>query len=183
MELREGKDRPKYLPPKVHSDLGKTVVLVLRLCHSLGHTGSIVVMNSVFCVVKAIVELRKRGIFSSSMIKKKRLWPKYVKGDEILSLSKIKNQVMLILLNVRGEREIFYIHGLQESDYSLLFMTTYGTLDRCDKEQKRKIITKEKKTNQSNSHTQRYQCNTMQIAIQLTIIIVEECSQSQLKSK
>ena len=70
MELREGKDRPEYLPPKAHSDLGKTMGLVLRICRSLEHTGSIVFMDSVFCVVKAIIELRKRGIFSSSMIKK-----------------------------------------------------------------------------------------------------------------
>ena len=111
-------------------------------------------MDCGFCVGKAIVELRKKGIFSSSMIKKKQFWPKYVKGDEILSHSKDKEPGYVGSLECQGGGETFYIHGLHKPDYSLLFMTTYGYLDRCGKEQTRRIITKEKKSNQSNSNTQ-----------------------------
>ena len=69
LELVEGKDRPTRAPPKEHKEKGKTVGLCLRLTKALQGSGSIVVMDSGFCVVKAIVELRKIGIFSHALIK------------------------------------------------------------------------------------------------------------------
>jgi hypothetical protein len=56
---------------------------LLRLTNSLRGTGSVVVMDSGFCVVQAITELRMAGVFSSALIKKRRYWPRYVDGDMI----------------------------------------------------------------------------------------------------
>lgn len=66
----EGKDRPKDSPPSEYNDLGKTVGLCLRLAKSIHGSGNVVIMDSGFYVVQSIVELKKRGVFSSTLIKK-----------------------------------------------------------------------------------------------------------------
>ena len=48
-------------------------------------TGKVFVLDSGFCVLQAIVELKKRGLFAAALIKKCRYWPKYVPGDEIIA--------------------------------------------------------------------------------------------------
>ena len=40
-------------------------------------------LDSGFCVLQGLIELRKRGVFGHAVIKKRRYWPKYIKGDEI----------------------------------------------------------------------------------------------------
>ena len=40
-------------------------------------------MNSGFCVLLSVTELKKMGVFSAALIKKRRYWPRYVKGEEI----------------------------------------------------------------------------------------------------
>ena len=46
-------------------------------------SGKYIVLDSRFCVLKALVELWKRGIFACALIKKHRFWPTDVPGDEI----------------------------------------------------------------------------------------------------
>ena len=87
MELVEGKDAPcagEHPKPK-HNNLGNTVGLLLRILEPIFGRGSIVVLDSGFCVLKGIVELKKRGVYVSALIKKRRYWPKYIKGDDIKS--------------------------------------------------------------------------------------------------
>ena len=48
-------------------------------------TGKVFVLDSGFCVLQDIVELKKRGLFAVALIKKCRYWPKYVPGDEIIA--------------------------------------------------------------------------------------------------
>ena len=77
IELVEGKDRPKELgKPDGHFKGGVTVGLLLRLTKSLYHTGKCVILDSGFCVLKGLVELRKVGVFASAVTKKRRFWPK-----------------------------------------------------------------------------------------------------------
>ena len=70
-EIKEGKSAPRERKPE-YCNLGKTTGLLLRLTKPLYGSGSIVVMDSGFCVVQAIIELWKKGIFSSALIKKRR---------------------------------------------------------------------------------------------------------------
>ena len=84
IELVEGKDRPKELgKPDGYSKGGATVGLLLRLTKSLYHTGKCVILDSGFCVLKGLVELRKVGVFASAVTKKPRFWPKYANGQAI----------------------------------------------------------------------------------------------------
>jgi Transposase IS4 len=71
LELVEGKDEPPERSNlREHDNLGKTVGLLLRLCKSLYYTNKLVVLDSGFCVLKALVELRIRGVFGAAVIKK-----------------------------------------------------------------------------------------------------------------
>ena len=38
-----------------------TILLLLRLCESIFHIGLVVILDSGFCILRAIIELRKRG--------------------------------------------------------------------------------------------------------------------------
>ncbi len=138
IDLVEGKDQPPN-KPKDFQDMGKTVGTMLRLTRSLDSTGTIVIMDSGFCVLKGLIEMRKRGVFGSAMIKKRRYWPKHVKGDEIKA--HFVNMDVGSADAIKGtlDGEDFYIVGLKEPDYILMFMSTYGTLDRQGIEQSRQF--------------------------------------------
>ena len=45
--------------------------------------GLIVILDSEFCVLRATIELKKRGVYASALIKKRKYWPKYIDGDSI----------------------------------------------------------------------------------------------------
>jgi len=70
MELVEGKDEPKEgRGPKEFEQLGKTVGLLLRLTKTIWGTAKLVVLDSGFCALQGIIELKKRGVFAAALIK------------------------------------------------------------------------------------------------------------------
>jgi hypothetical protein len=73
IELVEGKDRPRAQPYAKYSEHGKTTGLLLRLTDSIAHSGRIVIMDSRFCVLKALIKLASVGVYASAVIKKCRL--------------------------------------------------------------------------------------------------------------
>ena len=77
----EGKGRPNELGPTKYEDHGgKTVDLLLRMTKSIW-----VVWDSGFCVLIALIVLKKHGVFAHVLIKKHRYWPKYICIDAIKS--------------------------------------------------------------------------------------------------
>ena len=134
LELVEGKDTPSRLPSKQHEDLGKTASLFLRLTSSIHGTGNVAVMDSVFCFLKAIVELKKNGVFSSALIKKRRYWPKHVKGDEVKDHFGGKEPGYFDALRGTLDDCPFYVYGMKEPDYVLMFVTTFGSTSRIGTE-------------------------------------------------
>ena len=82
MELIEGKDSPSEIIPK-YNNQGKTVGLLLRVLEPIFTRGNVVILDSGFCVLKGIVELKKRGVYASALIKKQKYWSKYIKGNAI----------------------------------------------------------------------------------------------------
>ena len=70
IELVEGKDTPRErAKPKFHL-IGKTAGLLLRLCEGIFGTGKIVILESGFCVLQAIIELKNMGVYASVLVKK-----------------------------------------------------------------------------------------------------------------
>ena len=129
IELAEGKSRPKEKPRELFYELGKTAGLLLRLCQSIFQTGKIVVLDSGFCVLQAIVELKKKGVYASALVKKRRYWPKYVKGDVIKA--HFKDVPIGITKRLPGELDgvKLDLFCLKEPDYVLTLMSTYGSIN------------------------------------------------------
>ena len=70
----EGRDHPEERPKDpIVKKYGKTVALLLTMCKPLYSTGKVVMLDSGFCVLRGIIELRKKGVFAGALIKKKIL--------------------------------------------------------------------------------------------------------------
>jgi hypothetical protein len=67
IELVEGKDGPAQLGKEFDTH-GKTGGMLLRMLRAYHHTGRYVVLDSGFCVLKAIVDLQKVGVYSAALI-------------------------------------------------------------------------------------------------------------------
>ena len=64
------KDRAPELGLAEYEDLGKTVGLLLGMLMSVFHAGRYVILDSGFCVLKGLIELKKHGVFDCALIKK-----------------------------------------------------------------------------------------------------------------
>ena len=68
----EGKDILAQLVPKLHSDLGRTIGIMLWMCKPLFYTLKAVVVDSGFFVSKLIVTLALKGVYVRVIINKRR---------------------------------------------------------------------------------------------------------------
>eukprot|EP00956_Cyclotella_meneghiniana_P035814 scaffold118478_cov62-Cyclotella_meneghiniana.AAC.7 len=133
IELVQGKDYPAELgTPEFESEYGKTGGLLLRMLKSMFSSGRYIVLDSGFCVLKAIVGLFRRGLFSGALIKKRRYWPTLVPGDAIdrkfdgKAVGEV-DAVSGILDNVD-----YKLFGMKEPDYVMKIMATGGVLQSDD---------------------------------------------------
>ena len=92
IELVEGKDVPSHPnhPRLEFHDMGKTVSKLIRLTKSLQGRGSVVVLDSGFCVLKGIIELKKVGIHAAALIKKGDTGQSILMETRYRSISKTK---------------------------------------------------------------------------------------------
>ena len=81
--LVEGKDRPTERPAVMFADMSKTAALLLNMCTTIFATGKVVILDSGFCVLQGIIELRKTGVFAAAVVKKRRYWPNWVPDKAI----------------------------------------------------------------------------------------------------
>ena len=79
-----------------------------------------------FCVLRAIIEL-KRGVFVSSLIMKQKYWPKYIDGDSIDAHFEGKQVGAVDSLLGQMHNIPFHVFGMKEPDYIMKLMSTYGT--------------------------------------------------------
>ncbi len=128
IDLVEGKDRPPELPSLDPEKKGPTVSLLLRMCKCLYSTGTVIILDSGFCVVNGIVELMKKGVYAGAQIKKRRYWPKFVKGKTMVH--DMKDDTIGTTRVVEGvcDRIRYFIFALKEPDYTSMIMSTYGCL-------------------------------------------------------
>ena len=83
MEIVAGKDKPKERGKSKYHEYGKTGSFLLSLCIPLFVTGNVVILDSDFFLLLAVIALKKMGVLSAVLINKRRYWPRYVKGEEI----------------------------------------------------------------------------------------------------
>jgi hypothetical protein len=78
--LVEGKDSPVAIPVEF-KEKGRTAGLLLWMLRMYFYKGWYVVLDYGFCVLKALIELQKVGVYSVALIKKRKCWPAGVHGD------------------------------------------------------------------------------------------------------
>ena len=126
IELVEGKDRPRQRGSDEYHEKGKTAALLLRLSKPLFATGKIVILDSGFCVLAAILNLKQNGVYASAIIKKRWYWPKDVPADDIHKF--FENKDVGDCHRLPGEKEgiKFDIFAHKEPNYITMLMSTYG---------------------------------------------------------
>ena len=127
IDLVEGKDHPQQLGMQQYDNLGSSVGLLLCMLSRIYHKGFIVILDSEFCVLKGIIELRKKEVFASALVKKQRYQPKYIKADA--SKAHFKNKNMGDADSWAGTLDNipFHVYTMKEPDYVMSHMSTYGT--------------------------------------------------------
>jgi hypothetical protein len=128
LELVEGKDHPNQMPAPAHNNLGATCALFLHLTKTIWSTGKVVILDSGFCVLKAIIELKKKGVYASALIKKQRYWPRDIPGDDIRCHFDGKEVGHTDRLPGISDGTPFDIFAMKEPDYVMMLMSTYGSL-------------------------------------------------------
>ena len=84
VELIEGRDHPRQAGPLYFEDfVWKTVGLLLRIMNIYFATGTYVVLDYCFCVLKWLLQLRKKGVFECAVVKKRKYWPSMVPGKDM----------------------------------------------------------------------------------------------------
>ena len=117
--------------------------LLLRMTNSHFATDRYVILDSGLCVLKGLIQLRKKGIFACAVIKKRRYWPsmlpgKYMEdnfgGVEVGETDAIQGTVDDVIYN---------LWGTKEPNYVMKMMVTAGQLLAHDTCKETVIIWKE----------------------------------------
>eukprot|EP00804_Cyclotella_cryptica_P020321 CCRYP_014042-RA/>CCRYP_014042-RA protein AED:0.41 eAED:0.46 QI:0/-1/0/1/-1/1/1/0/310 len=133
VDLVEGKDRPVDLgPPEFETAIGKTGGLLLRMLKSCFNTGRYVVLNSGFCVLKALVALYEKGIYAGALIKKHQYWPALVPGKAMDKRFAGKSPGECEAITGTLNASPYFIWGMKEPDYVMRIMATGGVLEEDD---------------------------------------------------
>ena len=134
VDLHEGKDHPQQMDKKEYNELGATVGMLLCLTRPVHSCGKVFVLDSGFCVLKALVELKKKGVFAHELIKKCRYWPRIVAGVDIIT--HFTNEEAGKADAIKGvlDNVPFYLFAMKEPDYMMQIMSMYGTLRNLGEE-------------------------------------------------
>lgn len=127
IELVEGKDAPRQRARDPNeTSLGKTGALLLRMLKPIFGTAKVVILDSGFCVLRALVALQKNGVFASSVIKKRMFWPALIPGDTIDA--KMSEKPVETTESLRGQLEgvKYDVFCLKEPMYTMKLMSTYA---------------------------------------------------------
>ena len=76
-------------------------------------TGKLVVLDSGFCVLQGLVELKKKGVYAHALIKK-RYWPKHVRGHDIIAHFAEKKVGETDAIHGELDGIPFYLYGMKE---------------------------------------------------------------------
>ena len=134
VDLHDGKDHPQHMDKKEYDKLGATVGMLLRLMKPVHGCGKVFVLDSGFCVLKALAELKKKGVFAHALIKKCHYWPRHVPGDDIIM--HFTNEEVGKVDAIKGVLDDvpFYLFAMKEPDYMMQIMSMYGTLGNLGEE-------------------------------------------------
>ncbi len=83
---------------------------------------------TVASVLKAIVTLKKHGVFASALIKKHWYWPTLVPRNAMQSMLDGEDKRVGDFLGISGsfDGEDYFLWGMKEPDYAMKMMATGG---------------------------------------------------------
>lgn len=140
--LQEGKDRPAHLPSEKYAHLfpdgGKAGPLMMQLCEPLFGTGSIAIHDAGFACIPALIQLKKKGVFASCLLKQKKYWPKFSNGAANAVHMAGKPIGASDAMQGKFGGEDFAIYLMQDSKYTLQLASTYGKNERKGPEKRRR---------------------------------------------
>ena len=87
------------------------------------------ILDSGFCVLKAIIELKNKGVYASAVVKKRRYWPKYVKGGDVKKYFEDKPVGTSDALGGTLDGVPFHLFCMKEENCVQTLMSTYGTME------------------------------------------------------
>ena len=85
-------------------------------------------------MLKGFIELKKRGVYGSALIKKRKYWPKHIKGDDINAHFDGKDVRDCDSWKGVMEEVPFHVYAMKELEYVMSSMSTYGSNLRTGKE-------------------------------------------------
>jgi hypothetical protein len=127
IEMVEGQDHPPEVEEKF-SRLGKTVSLLLHILENYFGSGRYVVLDSGFCVLKGLKELKTKGIFACALIKERRYWPWMVPGDAMERHFEDKEVGDVDAIEGVLDGVKYTLWGMKEPNYIMRMMATGGAL-------------------------------------------------------
>ncbi len=96
--------------------------------------GRYIVLDSGFCFLKAILELKRNGVFGCALVKKRRYWPVNIPGDAMdkpFAMGDV--QVGNCVTITRMIDGIWYnLWGMKEPDYMMKMMAFGSNLQLFD---------------------------------------------------
>ena len=95
---------------------------------ALWSIGKAMITDSGFCVLRGILETRKRGIYGSVLIKKRHFWPRGVHGDGTNEYFSIKNINDVGCISGDWTETEFIFFFMQETDYNIMLVSTLSGL-------------------------------------------------------
>ena len=116
---------------KKWEEMRNTVVLMLRMCEPIFSTDKCVMLDSGFCVSMGITSLLEFGVYTSSLIKKRKYWPKGVPGyaiDKYFSNRDVTYVDMLEAITEEDTEGKAFNFFSKEPDYVMKIMATWMTL-------------------------------------------------------
>ena len=108
---------------------------LLHLTKPVWGTGKLVVLDSDFCVLQGLVELKKKGVYAQPD-QKRRYWLKHVPGDDIIAHFTEKKVGETDAIHGELDGIPFYLYGMKEPDYVMQIMAIYRTLEEKGQEKK-----------------------------------------------
>ena len=118
----------------------ETVGTLLHLTKPIHRSGKLVVLDSGFCVLQGLVELKKLGVFAHALIKKCWYWPRHVSRDDIIQHFANEEVGSADALQGQLDGVPVYIYSMKEPDYTMMLMATYGTLVKQGEEKTRNFM-------------------------------------------
>ena len=106
------------------------------MCEPIFSTGKCVMLDSGFCVSKGITALLEFGVYAAALIKKRKYWPKGVRGDaidEYFAEKDVTHVDMLEAITEEGPEGKAFKIFFKEPEYVMKIMATWMTLEELDR--------------------------------------------------